>query len=84
MEPSSKRQCWELWYKINTLPTARLRFELNVIIDLIEHLQVEKNWMLHNFIVKHKGNTLDIGDSIPETTADTPVVIISKVGKFVN
>lgn len=82
MEPSSKRQCWELWYKINTLPTKRLRLELNVIIDLIEHLQVEKNCTYDNFIVKHKGNTLDISDSIPKTTAETPVVIISEVGKF--
>ena len=82
MEPSSKRQCWELWYKINTLPMKRLRLDLNVIIDLIEHLQVEENWTLRNFIVKHKGNTLDTSDSIPKTTAETPVVIISEVGKF--
>lgn len=79
-QPKSKRQCQELWYTLNTDLKKLLRYHpptLTDIADLIDLLQLGTSC-----VVKFKGNLLGESDSIPETSKETPLVLLTTVGKF--
>ena len=79
-EEPSKQPCLpNIWVKINEDNTMGIIADCKTFYQLKAHLSIKTDYLF-----KQNGLIKELDEGVPDTTKDTPVLLITEVGKFKN